>query len=256
MSRKAPAYTCPLCGVKITGTRRIAQHEAAFKLPHGHPRRCYNAPVITAPVIEFGTNEEDRMPCATVVEAELLVQDLEPFEGRFTRPQERKQFLFTLSPIDQCRGSTVSPRNLTNVQDAWEQFKDAAVARYSEEFWMFFLSIHKQPRNTIDAALLGAKRIFGKGLENSKTWSNFPTCKKTLERHINALPAFLPLITHTKVIDLTPLGYEKKLEFRYLDPLWAWVRAAERLPPESLHWVPVMQTLRSTGERVYGGGVR
>ena len=245
-------YICPRCSVHITGKRRIARHEATFKLPLNHPARCDRSHVdntITAP-IEFTDCVPENFTYAPVVETELLV----PFEGRFTREQQKNEFLFTLSCIDQARASTLPTRNLTTVQNAWEVFKDAACERYSDEFWMFFLSMHKQPRTAIDAALHGAKSIFGK--DQKEFWSRFPTSKKTLEAHISAQPSFMPLITHTQVIDLNPIGFDIRFTYRFLDPIWAWVRAAGRLPPDALHWVPVLQTRIATGERVYGGGVQ
>ena len=87
---KQAVYICPRCSVHITGKRRIARHEATFKLPLNHPARCDRSHVdntITAP-IEFTDCVPENFTYAPVVETELLV----PFEGRFTREQQKNEF--------------------------------------------------------------------------------------------------------------------------------------------------------------------
>ena len=103
----------------------------------------------------------------------------------------------------------------------------------------------------IDAALQSAKKTFQ--LNDRKFFGS----KRGLLRTIRKLPPFWNTVTHSMQFNLEEFGMaDKKITFRFLNPIWAWILAARRQNPESLLWNPYKQIDRATGERVYGGGIQ
>ena len=129
----------------------------------------------------------------------------------------------------------------------------------SDTFWRFFLDLHTESGVTIDAALSAAKSTFFHDSPASEI-HGFVACKRTLLRRMsNIQPPFWPSVTHTIKFDLPAeyrYGRQKRYVFRFINPLWGWIVAAHRLRPEDLQWVPLVQTDRVSGERLYGGGVQ
>ena len=70
----------------------------------------------------------------------------------------------------------------------------------------------------------------------------------------NANP-FFERIMHVELIDIRKFGVPFQLPFRFLDPAWAWIVAANKLPPEELNWIPRIMT-NTSGQRLYGAGVQ
>ena len=121
----------------------------------------------------------------------------------------------------------------------------------SDKFWTFFLGIHTQSRVAIDAALQSAKKTFL--IEDRKFFGT----KRGVLGALRKLPPFWNVVTHRMQFNLDEFGMpDKKITFRFLNPIWAWLLAARRQTPGSLLWNPYKQIDRATGERVYGGGVQ
>ena len=50
---------------------------------------------------------------------------------------------------------------------------------------------------------------------------------------------------------------KRSLEFKFSDPVWAWVRAAYKQPASEMQWVPKVQCTRGLENHVcYGGGLQ
>ena len=139
------------------------------------------------------------------------------------------------------------------VQAKWLMYLRTVASLFSNQFWQFFLPIHTQSATSIDAALGAARKVF---LPDSTPHTKFPATKRSVLQRINKAASFWNLTTHTIKIDLRPCGVSQTLTFRFIDPIWGWIMAARRLPPEEMAWEAKIQTLRSTGERVYGAGVQ
>ena len=60
---------------------------------------------------------------------------------------------------------------------------------------------------------------------------------------------------HVELIDLREFGVPYHLPFTFLDPAWAWIVAANKLPPEEINWIPRVMN-NASGERLYGAGVQ
>ena len=108
--------------------------------------------------------------------------------------------------------------------------------------------------SAVDTALRAAKETFTVG-------ANFPQSTRTLFTKIkNKVPPFWSKVTHRVTIDLTEFDVprtKRKLEFEFIDPVWAWVMVAYEQPEQDMHWTPKRQSI--TGHdthNYYGGGMQ
>ena len=71
---------------------------------------------------------------------------------------------------------------------------------------------------------------------------------------------FWPLVNVAVDIDLSEFGLrdgKRSLHFEFIDPVWAWVRAAYKQPGSEMQWVPKVQCVRGLENHVcYGGGLQ
>lgn len=123
----------------------------------------------------------------------------------------------------------------------------------SLDFWHLFLPMHHFPVNVIDTVLQRVKKIYVR--DDKKL---FPSSRRALLQKTNS--DFWTKVLHSCTIDLTHLKLSKplasgtkSLKFEFLDPVWAWLSAAQRLHPAELHWKPAAQNRECP---VYGGGVQ
>ena len=107
----------------------------------------------------------------------------------------------------------------------------------SDDFWTVFLPLHRFSRVCIDAALSATVEAFG----DKTDVDNFPKEKRYLIQRINKVPSFWPLVTCSATLDLSSRDLPTRLQqltFTFIDPVWAWIVAADRQPPGDMHWVP------------------
>ena len=79
-------------------------------------------------------------------------------------------------------------------------------------------------------------------------------------KKINRLEPFWPFVNVEVDIDLSKFGLpegKRSLHFEFIDPVWAWVRAAYKQPASEMQWVPKVQsTLGLENHVCYGGGLQ
>ena len=151
------------------------------------------------------------------------------------------------------------PRNMVAVMEQWQEFQRAVQLCCSEDFWRFFLALHEQPGVAIDAALGNAKEIFLKEKKGTPAWTDFPGSRRILFRKIDDLGAdFFPHVLHSTRINLsqfalpTPVTY---VDFKFVDPIFAWIVAAQRQRADDMHFRPASKKTASDIP-LYGGGVQ
>ena len=136
------------------------------------------------------------------------------------------------------RFSKCPPADITFKQDAWIAYTLAVYRSCSQDFWTFFLPMHTLSATAIDIALAAAKEAF----MQSKVLKDFPLSKRSLMHHkIAKIPSFWPLVMCTATIDLRSFEVPERLStinFRFVDPVWAWICAAEKQPANTLQWIP------------------
>lgn len=130
------------------------------------------------------------------------------------------------------------PSDMTYKQHAWSTYIATVYDSCSRDFWSFFLPMHHLAATAIDIALAAAKEAFMK----TKVQKNFPLSKRSLmETKIAKIPAFWPLVMCTATIDLRSFDVPERfhtITFRFVDPVWGWICAAEKQPADTMQWIP------------------
>ena len=147
-----------------------------------------------------------------------------------------------------------NPIDISALQFAWIRYCSHVYATCSPRFWNFFLPMHSLSRIAVDTALCSAHNTFDVGD------GAFPSCTRTLFRRIDQVESFWRSVLHNVTIDLTGFGLpsnKRSLKFEFLDPLWAWVWAANKQPAHEMQWVPQVLTCRGyPNHPCYGGGLQ
>lgn len=130
------------------------------------------------------------------------------------------------------------PVDMTLKQNEWIAYISSIYRSCSHDFWSFFLPMHHLSATTIDIALAAAKEAF---MQN-QVKKNFPFSKRSLmDTKISKVPTFWPLVMCTATIDLQSFNVPNRfrtITFRFVDPIWAWICAAEKQPADTMQWVP------------------
>ena len=239
-SREVRVWTCPVCDTRIVGCRQISKHEGLLKNGFCHARAPGQPPVAIIgapePAIIMG-------PAPNTAPEPMLARRSQMFGTRDVR---------RVHQMPATTNTMLVTRDMELVQDEWNHYLLQVGNLFARKFWVFFLSIHDQATVAIDAALAGVKKAF---LADKDDKMFVSSKRQMLKRIQTKVPPFFRNITHCVTIDLSPCGVQEKLKFRFLDPVWAWIVAANKLPPEELHFFP-QQQCDSTGARMYGGGVQ
>lgn len=97
---------------------------------------------------------------------------------------------------------------------------------YSDKFWRVFASVYKERTGVIDRVLTTTKSVF----VDKAMKKRFPTrVRKIREDTINNCGDFPAHVRHTVKICLRRFslpGNVKEIDFTFINPLWAWVMAA------------------------------
>ena len=134
--------------------------------------------------------------------------------------------------------SKCPPADITFKQQAWKSYILDVYHSCSQHFWTFFLPMHTLSAKAINIALAAAKEAF----MQAQVLKDFPLSKRSLmQNKIAKIPSFWPLVMCTASIDLRPFNLPDRLstiKFRFVDPVWAWICAAEKQPANTLQWIP------------------
>ena len=232
-------WTCPVCDTRIHGSRQIAMHERALKNGLCRPRAPGQEP---AAIIGIPEAPEAIFEMPEPNTASMLSRRSQMFAC--------SQRLVGQLPV-KVNGNRVT-RDMVALQVEWQHYLRQVGEQFAPKFWVFFLSMHEQATVAIDAALSGVKKAFVADANLKMFASSKRQLLTRIQKHV---PPFFNRVVHCVTIDLSPCGVQEKLKFRFLDPLWAWIVAANNLPPEDLHFVPQEQ-FDFKGDRMYGGGVQ
>ena len=109
----------------------------------------------------------------------------------------------------------------------------------------------------IDKVLKSCRSTF---IRNRKMHSFFDTSVRAIRNNILAKAGDFPsLVMHSITIDLSEFAIPgfNRVEFRFVNPLWGWVLAANNMldAGHSIQFTPKTLHHESTNERLYGGGV-
>ena len=90
--------------------------------------------------------------------------------------------------VEACNVDVPRAIQMDMLQDEWEAFKAQVFNTCSRKFWKFFLPIHTQPVNAIDAALQSAKTTFMSAKDDD--WKTFPPSRRSLLSKFGSGSAF------------------------------------------------------------------
>ena len=142
--------------------------------------------------------------------------------------------------------------DLVQLQDRWDEYLQNLRGLCTTKFWKIFLSLHTLSGVAIDRALHAVKEAYVKPADRSK----FPISRRALFKSMGKMSPFWTHVSHTVRIDLSQFALPsgtKHIDFKFIDPIFAWVLTARDQDPLDMHWKPVAQRpLHET----YGGGIQ
>ena len=199
--------------------------------------RATTVPLITVPVghtlSDNNTLLARRQPCTWQVERE-----------------QRNSYLIEENRVVEM---VDSPRDMTALQDSWEEYLKDVAGLCSDSFWKIFLRLHTCAVQAIDAALNAVKKVYVAGPEKKQ----FPISRRSLLKSMSdKIRPFWSHVLHSHRIKLSQFSLPSatsEIEFHFIDPIWGWLLAARRQHPLEMHWKPVAQRL---GVEHYGGGIQ
>ena len=145
------------------------------------------------------------------------------------------------------------------MQDAYDEYCKIVRLQYSDAFWRLLSSVYKERVGIIDRVLKITRDIF---VSDKTLKKRFATSVRAMKMVTEAAAGnFTSHIMHEICVDLRnmqlPGHSEPFLKFRFINPLWAWIQAANDMVAAGKTMFFKPQTmLNETGERLYGAGVQ
>ena len=294
MSNVSPlrsVWTCPMCRRGFNSSMAKARHYGNFFKGEDDPTRCdklarsatINSPAnlttlgatspslsdspanLTSPSLLDSPTSKDSLSDASesVMDAPVITTPVitTPLWELARRPaksqdQERRERCISYTLRDAVVPATMMPRDMVHVMHRWKVFQNEVFACASERFWRFFLALHTQPGVAIDAALQAAKSEFMSEEKGSQAWSQFPRNRRLLLQRISKVP-FWSHVMHNNRIDLRSFSLPgiDHVDFKFIDPFFGWVIAAQQQRADDMHWKPA-PCFTASGVPLYGGGIQ
>ena len=144
------------------------------------------------------------------------------------------------------------------MQDAYEEYCVSLRDLYSDEFWSVFGSVYNLRAGVIDRVLSTTKRVF----VYKEAKRRYPaSVRKIREDTLKYCGDFCAHVMHEVTICLRRFflpGNVQQLKFKFINPLWAWVEAANEMLRQghTMHFDPLVMSHETTGQRLYGAGVQ
>ena len=144
-------------------------------------------------------------------------------------------------------------------QDAYDEYCIIVRRAYSDEFWRFFESVYQERCVIIDRVLKKARDVLV--MEENMKQKFDPSVRLIRERMLREAGDFKAHVMHEITIDLRkfdlPFGDMDEVKFRFVNPLWAWVTAANNMVAAGhrMHFEPKTMFHETTNQRLYGAGV-
>ena len=145
------------------------------------------------------------------------------------------------------------------MQDAFDEYCAIVQKTFSDDFWSIFASVHRERVGVIERVLKSARDVF---VHDTKMRRRFPISMRNMQIQArSAAGDFSTHILHEIDVDLSkfPLPGDVKptIKFRFVNPLWAWIQAANEMVSagHSMFFKPQIM-LNESGDRLHGAGVQ
>ena len=144
-------------------------------------------------------------------------------------------------------------------QDAYDEYCNLVRSAYSDDFWRFFEAVYQERCVVIDRVLKKARDVL---LPEKSRKKNFdPSVRLIRKKMLCVAGDFKAHVMHEITIDLRkfnlPFGDMDEVKFRFVNPLWAWVQAANNMVSSGhrMYFQPKTMFHETTQQRLYGAGV-
>ena len=141
------------------------------------------------------------------------------------------------------------PRLLGPIQKLWKEHVAAIVTTSEKEMWRVFCSVRKQPRVVQSAVLRAVRPVLG-----TSRLAAWPADRRQVDKLVSRVGGFKTRVTRNVTIDMCDYN-TGKIQFRFVDPLYAWTRAAYKtslVSPMHFEYIPRYTSAR---QRLYGTSV-
>lgn len=143
------------------------------------------------------------------------------------------------------------------MQEAYDEYCQVLRQEYSDEFWRVLSTVYLEQTVVIDKVLKTCRSVF---MLDKRKKARFDHSVRSLRaRSLVKAGDFPSLVMHSITIDLRVFRLPgiKELTFRFVNPLWAWVGAANDMldAGHSIIFDPKTMHHEHTNERLYGAGV-
>ena len=192
---------------------------------------------------EEGDEGDSLMAAAITQVSPLQISRRRAMQGHFRAQRNRRQ-----PPTD-------GTRDVAGLQRLWQDHAAQASELYARSVWRVLYAVRNESKVT-QSNVLGACQ---KMLPRSQ-YPLWPTSRKTINTKISkSLGSFTARVMRVVHIDLSHHalpGLAKPITFRFLDPIWAWSRAAYTTSVQhELHFQYKEHLHPITFERLYGSSV-
>ena len=148
---------------------------------------------------------------------------------------------------------------LLKLQEAYDQYCVRVRHMYTDDFWRVFSSVYTERGVVIDRVLRACRDVYVTERHKRKRFevSEYEIRKAALRTGGD----FSSHIMHEIHIPLghlnLPTDSPTSMKFRFVNPLWAWVTAANVMVSagHEMHFEPKVMLHKKTRQRLYGAGV-
>ena len=145
------------------------------------------------------------------------------------------------------------------MQDAYDEYCEVVRGLHSDEFWRLFATLYRERVGIIDRVLQTTREVF---VHEKEMKRRFPISTRQIHKQaVEAAGDFTCHIMHEIDVDVSmfdlPDNVNPFVKFRFINPLWAWIQAANDMVAAGhcMSFKPKVM-LNTRGERLYGSGVQ
>ena len=145
---------------------------------------------------------------------------------------------------------------LLQTQEAYDEYCKLIRDSCSDDFWRMLESVYEERTGIIDRVLKTSRDVFVRDMGQFQ-----PSVRLIRGNMVSVGGDFKSLLMHEITIDLRPfnlpVGDMDEIHFKFVNPLWAWVSAANVMVEAGakMHFEAKHMFHETTNARLYGAGV-
>ena len=143
------------------------------------------------------------------------------------------------------------PRKIENLQELWQDYVQQIFQSASLGMWRMFCAVRRETRVCQTAVLRALQKVV-KPASSPKQW---PKDRRQLDALVAQAGCFQSRILRVVSIQMTNEGFSN-IEFRFVDPLYAWACAAEKAGTKSPLHFQYIPSYSPNQQRLFGSSVK